>query len=310
MGFSVECAVRSKIVLAGDINYRDGEMDISLSRDTKGLWNRIRVVAPVKRPQMFKWGMQPVKNPAPGAAPWHINAAFDKELYNDIISSIQCIESTVSVLMPLESINWGSPLLNVIFEHDNEKPPADWAPLLDMKRGRGEIQNLSGKDEAFLALAVVSKVYRPLVDILSFYREGNNELAEAKFINAFYNYYFVLEGLYGNGKTKNQQVLEAFRSNGDLREHLERHLREKHDIRHICQVKAMLDRIKKKPCFEDLMHLLVHTRGDLHHFINNPKRPQPSPLNHEDFEGITFLAKDLAHKGILAAMLRLNPTKP
>jgi hypothetical protein len=47
----------------------------------------------------------------------------------------------------------------------------------------------------------------------------------------------------------------------------------------------------------------------LHHFINNPTRPQPSPLNHEDFEGITFLLQCLARFGILTAMLRLNPGK-
>jgi hypothetical protein len=309
MKFQLDCAVHSKVILAQDITYRNEGKETSFLRDDKGVWNRIRISANVKHPELFKWGMQPVTPLNPQRAPWAVHAQFDENLYGELISELQCLESTLSMTFPVQSVNWGSPKLNVVFESEEEAPPAERAPLLDFKMGRGELKPVSGRDREFAALALTSRLYKPLVDIQSFYREGENELSEAKFINSFYNYYFALEGLYGKGKTKNAQVLEAFRSSAELKESLNRYLNDKHDIRHINQVKSMLDRMKQPLTFDGFMHVIVHTRGDLHHFVNSPNRPQPTPFHHEDFEGITFLVKYLARMGILASMLRLNPIK-
>lgn len=38
---------------------------------------------------------------------------------------------------------------------------------------------------------------------LSFFRQGKNDMREGKYIEAYYDFYFVLESMYGGGKTKN-----------------------------------------------------------------------------------------------------------
>jgi hypothetical protein len=46
--------------------------------------------------------------------------------------------------------------------------------------------------------------YSSMIVLIAFFREGKNDYIEQKFINAFFNFYFVLEGMFGNGKTKKQ----------------------------------------------------------------------------------------------------------
>jgi hydroxypyruvate isomerase len=51
---------------------------------------------------------------------------------------------------------------------------------------------------------------------------------------------------------------------------------------------------------------LVWTRGDLHHFANNPNKTSGSPLTHEEYEGIAMLARYLSRRGLMLQMERLN----
>jgi hypothetical protein len=153
-----------------------------------------------------------------------------------------------------------------------------------------------------------------LVIVQSFWREGRNDVRAGKFINGFFNYYFVLEGLYGDGKTKNYAIEAKFKGSAELRSFIEQYLRDGHPENHIEQVGAML--LKGNPNMDlkfeaitnpDLfIELLVATRGELHHFSNNPSRPEGSPLSHDQYEGITTFAQYLAHKALLAAAQRLR----
>ena len=60
------------------------------------------------------------------------------------------------------------------------------------------------------------------------------------------------------------------------------------------------------PTHETLIRLLIRTRNRLHHFANDPKKEQASPLNHDRFEGITTLVRFLAHKGLVKRALEVK----
>jgi len=47
---------------------------------------------------------------------------------------------------------------------------------------------------------------------MAFVREATNEFFAFRYINAFYGYYFVLEGLYSAGRWRNHEVAQAFAS--------------------------------------------------------------------------------------------------
>ncbi len=45
---------------------------------------------------------------------------------------------------------------------------------------------------------------------LSFYRKGRKDFMEHRYIDAIYDFYFMLETLFGNGKTKNSHISQEF----------------------------------------------------------------------------------------------------
>lgn len=51
---------------------------------------------------------------------------------------------------------------------------------------------------------------------LSFFRKGRIDSRERRYIDAIYDFYFVLETVYGEGKTKNYQVKQALQENVEL----------------------------------------------------------------------------------------------
>lgn len=108
-------------------------------------------------------------------------------------------------------MHWEHPTISVIFEAEAEHH-AGWEPLASVKAGRGQPKAVKPEPQAFAAFAALFFNYRSIVVAQSFWRQGESGLDEGKFINAFFNYYFVLEELYGNGKKKTTRFSKSSRS--------------------------------------------------------------------------------------------------
>jgi hypothetical protein len=306
MKFVLKCDAESNTILPRPLEIKTPFRLFLIDLNDEGVVNGIKVTADVPDPSRFQWGLEPVPEPHdPSAAPYVVHAIYDPDLYSSMVSDIQCLEATLGLMFGLRKVHWEHPTISVIFEAEAECRPG-WEGLASVKAGRGPVAPVKPEPQAFAAVATLSFNYRSIVVAQSFWRQGESDLDEGKFINAFFNYYFVLEGLYGNGKTKNHQVLEEFKKSGELRESIERHLSEKQPMQFIHQVKAMLDGRKKRPDHDGFLSLLVWTRGDLHHFVNNPNRAAGSPLTHDDYEGIAMLARYLSRRSLMLQMEKLN----
>lgn len=147
-----------------------------------------------------------------------------------------------------------------------------------------------------------------LATIESFWREGENEVHGGRFINAFYNFYFVLEGLYGNGQWNNDKLEAEFKGSNELKAWIDAYLAAPQSEAHIEQVHQLLPEQKKLalPTHETLIELIIRTRNRLHHFSNDPKKPHGSPLNHDLYEGISMLVRFLAQKGLVKRALEVT----
>lgn len=117
---------------------------------------------------------------------------------------------------------------------------------------------------------------------LSFFRQGKNDMRDGKYIEAYYDFYFVLEAIYGSGKTKNSAIEKEFSNNPQL-------------IRYIEEVKIDSEiligmRVEHRDEFvsnykdkdpTDIIKMIVNKRGFLHH--QNPKHPTAwTPDRQED----------------------------
>jgi hypothetical protein len=107
----------------------------------------------------------------------------------------------------------------------------------------------------------------------SFYRRGKNDIKSFQYIEAFYDFYFLLESLFGNGKTKNTAIENEFLASKELLD----------SIREVSHDKSMEKLFKKEHISEyiesyvnktpqEIISTIVKKRGFLHH--HNPKHPE------------------------------------
>jgi hypothetical protein len=308
--FTVQADVDSEIVLSAPLRMVLNARTVDFGIDKDRRWITVTVTAQVLDHSKFKWGLEPVTPTLPNQGPVKIHARFDVSIYGQIREDLQNLESSVALMFPLRHIHWETPRLNVVFETPEEQNPPDWSPLMDFKPGRSRRAVVQPEDETFQSFALLSTRHSQIAVALSFWREGSNEFEEGQFINAFYNYYFVLEGLYAKGKFKSDAVLSEFRRNSELRESMEMFLKEGAPANHITQVTDMLTRrtFTKDP--DGILKLIVHTRGDLHHFADNPNKTQPSPFNQHQFEGLSSIMRFVSRRALMSRMMRVNNSFP
>ncbi len=119
-----------------------------------------------------------------------------------------------------------------------------------------------------------------------FYRVGRQNLIEGLYINAFYDFFFIVESLFGNGKFKTAGMKEAFRNSQELQSAIDSSMRSP-DFLNGLQYRAHL-----WPAFnlnyhgkstEEITDRFVDLRGFLHH--HSSLRPDIwHPDDHERYQ--------------------------
>lgn len=304
MKLRVTCAVRSDVLLDRRLEFGTDNRTYSFDIDGSGNWNAITVTATIEDPSNVRWGTEPVDGRlAPNQAPRKVVGELEPGLVQAVIADLQSLESALSLYMPLRRINWRYPEMEVLFEPGEERTLGHLGAI---KVSRGKIPPQKIPEQVFVEVVGIGLKAHELTVVTSFWREGESDWVAGEFINAFFNYYFVLEGLYGNKKTKNTHVEQEMLKSPQLLAQIEKFTRLNHPVQHLQQLAGMLE-VTIAPSASELIALLVSTRGRLHHFQNNPNREQGSPLVHDKYEGITYLARHLAHGSLLDLTHKITP---
>ena len=236
----------------------------------------------------------------------NIKENIDQDLYENIISEFQELESILSFNSNnLEKIYWESPDLNFIYESEEEKQKVK---VQGWKFENEYINPPFYADEQYFKTVIETKNrYSSLTIPKAFWREGINEFSSFRYINAFYNFYFILEGLYGNKKTINKHVAAEFEKSSEFREFTKWIIDEINSSpKHKNKISKMLKYRKKSLDEEGIIDLIIKTRGCLHHFANTNKIVQGTPFNQKDFESIAWVTLCLANKAIMKKILHIN----
>jgi hypothetical protein len=211
--------------------------------------------------------------------------------YQRLLETLQYIESLGSFWLQIRRIDWG-------------EAASEWIPESSEEKARIQIFSLSRKSEyprrpvplipgRVAELIALQKTKQWLVLPMSFFREGTNDFDAHRYVGAFFSFYFFLEDLFGQAKTKNRDVLKAFKSSAELVAATGKAYQQ------ICapdmaETRARLDGLiglvggDKTP--EGLLEFLVKLRGDLHHFSRHSSRPKGHPFNQEEFRPAAFFA--------------------
>jgi len=206
--------------------------------------------------------------------------------YNDIMSLLQTVESFGHFWFKVKKIDWGFPkrewipendeekkqirVLNINFTKEYDKTPIEMTPEI-----------LSG------IITSLDKL-NYLIIPMAFVREGRNDYESFRYINAFFNFYFYLEDLYGKGKTKNDLVEKEFMKSTYIKYALDKTI-STFSKRHTDNLKKFLEIENFKFDNEGIIKLIVKVRGNLHHFSQKSSKLKGHPFNQNDFETMAYL---------------------
>jgi len=302
MKLEFKCKVQSKTYIGNSILETSiiGK-EFVLIPDEKGLLKEIVIRAQVPNSKKIISKITPSKSPG---VKHEVNIELDEGVVDEIKNLLQYLESTLSFSANLEKISWEEPDLKFIPENEQDKANINILSFSSQKSYPEDEKMLTL--DAFREIVLEKEKYEFLTVIKSFYKEGKREFNSFRYINAFYNFYFVIEDLYGNGKTKNFDVEKEFKNDKNFRSFVEWMMEKNLDGRHKKNIEKFIQEEHKSYDADGLIELIVRVRGNLHHFSAKSTKHKGTPLNQQDFESIAFLLMGLSVRSILQKIYERN----
>lgn len=302
MKYSMESRVDSKVLIGNTVNVVEGNKEYILTPNKDGMLASIKIITKVDNPEKIyskiEEGNERVKA--------KITVETDETIVSDLRSDFQYIESTLAFGGNLRRIFWEEAKQEWIPETEEERSKLK-VFALSLNRGYpNKPVTLTKKD--FVQIIRDKSKYDCLTTLKSFYREGDHFFRRFQYVNAFYNFYFIIEDLFGGGKTKNKQIEESFKSSVELKETIKWVINTqiKTHERHSKNISRLLREGNLQNTMEGIIKLLIRMRGRVHHYTSKSSRKQATPLTQRDFESIAFLAMGIALMSILKEILKIN----
>lgn len=220
----------------------------------------------------------------------------DSSLSFFLIDFAQHIEALGSFWLGIKKIYWESPKRRWVAETPEEEKDLEFITN-DFQRESHENKCYREMTPEMLESLIKNRqLHRNLVLPMSFYREGCNEFSSKRYTSSFINFYFYLDDLYGQGKTKNKDVENLFKSSEHIRNAFEETIRffqDEENSENLEELKEFLETEKKTLSVDGLIELIVQIRGNLSHFSQKSSKKKGHPLNQRDFRSVALLMKSI-----------------
>ncbi len=301
MKYGLQCAITSKIRLSQKQTSTWDEFEVELSPSAEGFLAEVIVIA--SGPDVGT--CDAVLSTTGDAHTMAVNVQRNEALHAKLLGTLQTLESFFGLYGGLEYVHWNN--VEAFFELDAgegtrlTRLAVQVTPVLsdyDFAFSPPEIQWILAKARRCQAMTTT----------LSFYREGLNDVRQRRNISAFFNFYFVLEGLYGNGKTKNEQVKHCFRQSATLTDAIDSVISAGFQASMDGDegIREWLKRIAKPCNAEGIIHLIVEARGNLHHYTGTNKSKGSSLMN-ERFQSLSQLALRIVQAILPVELDKIDP---
>ncbi len=287
MRYRIKAKVEGSLVLDEDVSVERDDILVEFLSDRKGMLGHIAVSTKVD-PEEFKTSV----GPGQGETVATFVLESNPQVHNTLIEELQRLESNLSFRLyySLERIHWQtveeeripeSPdeealcsLTGVMFSQEESPPPV-------VQLARDSCENIVSE----------SLKYNYLVTHKAFALESMRDFGGGRYIQSFYNSFFILESFYGRGKTGTKNVIREFSKSDELMKAISQNF-------HMISGKADLHEFyEEEGCkidIEGTLHLLVKVRGKLHHYYSGSSRRQGTPFNQRHFRDIANLARFVA----------------
>ena len=202
--------VKGHLRLKDSTTLRHNGRDFLFDLNSENTVTRLNVTVPLEP------GQRPTLTVGPGGIS-NINLVTPElEELKSLVRSLEGFLSLYGIASGHASINLREPELTWIPESKDERKSMD---LVEFSMGK-QVAKRSGFpiiEFAYAGQAVSSMDLLAKYEIpMYFYRVGRQNLIEGLFINAFYDFFFIIESLFANGKFKTAAMKEAFRNSQAL----------------------------------------------------------------------------------------------
>ena len=288
----LECKVDSRTYIARERQIRYDDKVYTFIPNDEGFISRLSILMDIQHPERFCSDVDPNE----------LHKA-SKEVSDFLIKEMRELESLLAFTHHLRKISWNDPEFR-LFTEDAEKGKVSFTRTYGLRQYRDEAK--SANEESLRGLLDFRPRLGHLVVPMAFYREGLNDYRSGRYINAFVNFFFILEGFYLDG-VHGGKAFHKFKSSPEFLRFVdwiistaihtdpERHYHLREMLNHKPEDKRLV-------WSDTLVELLVKTRNELSHFQDNPKKLQGTPFNQGRFEAVAFVALGLASRVLLQRM--------
>lgn len=276
----------SEVIIPND------EIRYEFRPSSKGILRQIAVSKSVD-PKKFKQKIEPGE----GDVKFRFLIEGDLEVHEELIRKLQSLESQLAISTngSLTKVFWETNTRDYIPETEDEESQIGIRSSNINKIPQFPQPIYHMTEEKFANFVRRLDTFADFDIPLSFWREGFNELQAMRFIQSFYNSYFVIEGFCANGKTSENKVLREFKRCPELVSAVEKLLPSILTHRH--HKKNLQALYEESNCNQDIdgtLRLLVRMRGNLHHVFFSSSRQQGTPFNQDRYVSLAILAKDIS----------------
>lgn len=171
-----------------------------------------KIMIETKVPNHTKYGMKLEPYPTDEKPDGKILVfQMDYEFNDLLIETFQYFEGMLSLIGSPVAVSWQSPWIELIAENDEERPHAMAGFRSQRTNERDSIPEVHNNNIGNMIMRV--RLHPPIMNpFLAFFREAERERKAFRFINTFFNAYFVLEGAFGNKEWRNWKVREEFKN--------------------------------------------------------------------------------------------------
>lgn len=213
----------------------------------------------------------------------------DKELREYLVSELQSLESSLAFVSgSVRRIRWDEPHQEFIAENPEEEQLITFTGF--SRSYTYPTPDVIIPPERLIRLLCDYQNYGSLRIPMAFWREGNNYFAEFQYVQAFYQFYFIIEDFYAGGKSGESPVLKEFAKSEEFRELCDSSINEIFkESKHRRALEELFSQERCEISGTGLQKLLFKVRGRLHHFSRNSPRAGGTPFNQSEFESIALL---------------------
>lgn len=238
---------------------------------------------------------------------WHLTVTGGEEVHARLLGAIQRLHAHLgfSAQGAIESVDWREVAVEFVPESDDERANLK---LYRAAFHREWPKQRAGLGEELLAACARATATHDHTFIpKSFWLEAQRCFSEQRYIQAYYNFYFVIEACFAEGKFHEDAVVERFVASSELSTAISTAIQRLGNFpEHQKQIQTWCSEENVALDVAGVSRLLFRLRGRLHHFSGSSSRPQPTPFNDDDYQPIAWFTMSIATQVILILDMKVS----